>query len=315
MAAIRLALGTMHFGTTVPEATAFDLLDRYLDAGGSWLDTADCYSFWADPTGHGGASETVIGRWLARRPGARERVLLSTKVGAEPGDAGEWPANRRGLAARAVAEAVAGSLRRLGTDRIDLYWAHMEDRSVELAETVGAFADLVAAGTVARLGASNHALWRVERARNAAARRGWPGYTALQLRHSYLRPRPGAPVPDQGHRFGWVTEETLDYVASDPELTLWAYTTLLGGHYTRPERTLAEAYHHPGNDRRSAALARVADELGVSANQVVLAWLTGGTPPITPIVGVSRPEQLDEALAGAALGLPAEHRALLDEAA
>ena len=315
MAAVNLALGTMYFGTTLPEATAFDLLDRYVDAGGTWVDTADCYTFWSDDSGHGGASETVIGRWLARRPGNRERVLLSTKVGAEPGDEGEWPANRRGLSAKAVADGVAGSLRRLGTERIDLYWSHMEDRRVELAETVEAFAGLVADGTVGRLGASNHPLWRVERARSLAREAGLAGYSALQLRHSYLRPRPGAPVPDQGHRFGWVTDETLDYVESDPEMALWAYTALLNGHYVRPERTLADAYRHPGNDLRSAALDRVAGELGVSRNQVVLAWLAGGTPSITPIVGVSRPEQLDEAIAGVALALPPEHRALLDEAA
>ncbi|MFE9955163.1 hypothetical protein [Micromonospora sp. NPDC005299] len=93
-------------------------------------------------------------------------------------------------------------------------------------------------GAVGRLGASNHALWRVERARGVARANGWSGYTALQLRHPYLKPRPDASVPDQGHRFGWVTDEVLDYVSSDRELTLWAYTPLLNGSYTRDERPL-----------------------------------------------------------------------------
>jgi aryl-alcohol dehydrogenase-like predicted oxidoreductase len=311
---VNLALGTMNFGTRVADPEAFALLDRFVDAGGTLIDTADCYAFWADPSGRGGQSEALIGRWLARRPGMRDRVVLSTKAGAEPTGPGEWPANRQGLTAPAIKAAAEGSLRRLGTDRIDLYWAHMEDRSADLEETAGAFADLVAAGTAARLGCSNHPLWRVERARRIARDHGWAAYTALQLRHSYLRPRPGAPVPDQGHRFGWVTDETLDYVRSDPSMSLWAYTALLNGAYTRPDREPAEAYRHIGNDRRLAALRRVAGDLGVSPNQVVLAWLTGGEPAITPIVGVGSPEQLDEALAGARLRLSGEHRRLLDEA-
>ncbi|MDT0268817.1 aldo/keto reductase [Streptomyces sp. DSM 44915] len=314
MTAVNLALGTMLFGIKVPEETSFALLDQFVDAGGVWLDTADCYSFWADDSGHGGASERLLGRWLASRPGVRDRVRISTKVGAEPMDDGEWPANRQGLSGAAIATAVQGSLRRLGTDHLDLYWAHMEDRSVDLAETAEALAKLAADGTVGRLGASNHPLWRVERARGIARSHGWAEYTALQLRHSYFRPRPGIAVPGQNHRFGWATDETLDYVHSDPELTLWAYTTLLYGHYARPDRDPGEAYQHVGNERRAAALGQVADELGVTPNQVVLAWLTGGEPAVTPIVGVSRPEQLTEAIAGVTLELPAEHRALLDAA-
>ncbi|GAA3163388.1 aldo/keto reductase [Planomonospora alba] len=312
---VNLALGAMYFGTRLDESAAFDLLDRFVDAGGTLIDTADCYAFWSDPSGRGGQSEEVIGRWLARRPGMRDRVRLSTKAGAEPVGPGEWPANRQGLSAPAIRSAVEGSLRRLGTDRIDLYWAHMEDRATPVEETVGAFAELVGAGKALRLGCSNHPLWRVERARQIAWRGGLPGYTALQLRHSYVQPRPGASVPDQGHRFGWVTDEVVDYVHSDPGLSLWVYTALLNGAYTRADRPLADAYDHPGTTRRLAALARVADELGVSRNQVVLAWLTGGDPAMTPIVGVSGPGQLDEALAGAALVLDAGHRALLDAAA
>lgn len=315
MTAANFALGTMYFGTRVDEKTSFELLDRFVDAGGRLIDTADAYTFWASPTGTGGQSEELIGRWLAARPGMRDRVLLSTKVGAEPmGPVEDWPGNRQGLSAAAVKTAFEGSARRLGTDFVDLYWAHMEDRSVELAETAGALAELVAAGQVGRLGCSNHPVWRVERARRIARDHGWAEYTALQLRHSYLRPRPGAPVPDQGHRFGWVSEEVLDYVHSEG-LELWAYTALLNGAYVRPDRTLAEAYEHVGNDRRRAALDQVAGELGATRNQVVLAWLTGGTPAITPIVGVSNVDQLTEAIAAADVVLSAEQRRRLDEAA
>ncbi|WP_320772711.1 aldo/keto reductase [Streptomyces sp. CRN 30] len=313
MPEVNLVLGTLSFGTTVDVDTSFDLLDRFVDAGGTLLDTADCYAFWDDPSGRGGQSEEVLGRWLAARPGRRERVYLSSKVGAEPGGPGDWPANRQGLSAAAVRAGAEGSLRRLGTDRIDLYWAHMEDRSVDLAETAEGFGALVAEGVVGRVGCSNHPVWRVERARQIARRNGWAGFSALQLRHSYLQPRPGIPVSGVNHRFAWVTDEVVDYVDSEPELDLWVYTALLNGFYGRPEeRPLPGAYDHPGTPRRLAALDKVAGELGVSRNQVVLAWLIGGRPGATPIVGVSRPEQLDEALAGARLRLPDEHRGLLD---
>ncbi|MDT0543563.1 MULTISPECIES: aldo/keto reductase [Streptomyces] len=313
MPVVDFALGTMGFGTKVDAATSLHLLDRFADAGGTIVDTANCYAFWSDPSSRGGQSEEVIGRWLARRGGRRDQVYLSTKAGAQPVGPGDWPANREGLSASAIKAAVEGSLRRMGTDRIDLYWAHMEDRTVPLAESAEAFGALVATGAVGRLGCSNHPVWRVERARRIAKDNGWAGYTALQLRHSYLQPHPGVPVPDQGHRFGWVTEEVIDYVDSEPDVSLWVYTALLNGFYTRPDRPLADAYDHPNTSRRLAALDKVAGELGVSRNQVVLAWLIGGKPAAVPIVGVSTPEQLDEALAGARLRLPAEHRRLLDE--
>ncbi|MGO4418867.1 aldo/keto reductase [Streptomyces sp. MCAF7] len=312
---VNFALGTMGFGTKVDAATSLNLLDRFADAGGTLVDTANCYAFWTDPNGRGGHSEEVIGQWLARRPALRDQMYLSTKAGAQPTGPGDWPANREGLSASALKAAVEGSLRRLGTDRIDLYWAHMEDRTVSLAESAEAFGALVAEGVVGRLGCSNHPVWRVERARQIATTNGWAGYTALQLRHSYLQPRPGAPVPDQSHRFGWVTDEVVDYVDSEPDLSLWVYTALLNGSYARPDRPLLAAYDHPGTTQRLAALDKVAGELGVSRNQVVLAWLIGGSPAATPIIGVSTSEQLGEALAGARLQLPAEHRRLLDETA
>jgi aryl-alcohol dehydrogenase-like predicted oxidoreductase len=308
-----LALGTMFFDTRVDEQTSFDLLDRFVEAGGRVIDTANAYSFWTDPSGLGGQSEALIGSWLARRPGLRDHLVISTKVGAAPTVAGEWPSSAEGLSAPAIKAAAEASLARLGTDRIDLYWTHMQDLKVPLEETVGALADLVADGTVGRLGCSNHPVWRVERARQIAWANGWASYGAIQLRHSYLQPRPGAwATVDASHRF--VTEDVLDYVQGDPELSLWAYTALINGAYTRADRPLPEGYHHPGTTRRLAALAVVADQLGVSRNQVVLAWLAGGDPPVTPIVGVSTPEQLDEAVAGFALTLTPEQRQRLDAA-
>jgi aryl-alcohol dehydrogenase-like predicted oxidoreductase len=305
-----VVLGTMYFGTRTDETTSMALLDRFVDRGGAWIDTANCYSFWADPSGVGGQSEQVIGRWLAARPGVRERVRISTKVRHQPTVPGQWPESAEGLSAPAIRDAARKSLGRLGTDRIDLYWAHAEDRTVPLDETVETFGELVEAGLVRRLGASNHAAWRVERARHLARERGVPGYSAMQLRHSYVQPRPGAPL-DTGHQ--QVSPEALDYVRSEGDLALWVYTPLINGAYTRADRPFPEAYDHPGTARRLVALNDVAREVEATPNQVVLAWLLGGDPPIATIVGVSSAQQLDEALAARDLRLTDEQRRRMDE--
>src|SRR3954454_9855620 len=163
-----LVLGTMYFGTGSDEATSYALLDRFVEAGGRVLDTANCYSFSSSPTGHGGQSEALIGRCLAANPGLREELTIATKVGVEPRDEG----GVEGLSAPVIERESARSRERLGVDAIDLYWAHGEDRSTDLEETVAAFGELVAGGVVRRLGVSNHPTWRVERARAIAAALG-----------------------------------------------------------------------------------------------------------------------------------------------
>jgi len=284
----------MEFGTRIGAAESFAILDRFVERGGRWIDTANNYCFWQHPSGLGGQSEELIGRWLAARPGLRDRVLISTKMGAQPTDPPRGLEAPEGLGRATVRAAIEQSLRRLGTDRVDLYWAHIEDRAVPLDETVEAFGELVARGPVGRIGASNHATWRVERGRAIAASKGLPGWTAVQLRHSYVQPRPGAALVSRSHRL--VSPETLDYVRAEPALDLWAYSTLLSGGYVRADRPLEEAYEHPGTSRRLAVLAEVAAELGVTPNQVVLAWLLGGDPGVSPIVGATTVERVDEAL-------------------
>lgn len=304
-----IVLGAMLFGTRIGEAESFALLDRFVERGGRWIDTANNYAFWEHPSGLGGQSERTVGRWLAQRPGMRDRVLLSTKVGAQPTDPTRGLDSAEGLSAEVVRAAMSASLDRLGVEHVDLYWAHVEDRSVPLAETVGVFGELVADGRARRIGASNTPAWRVERARGLAAGQGVAGWTALQLRHSYLQPRPGAPLESWSHR--QVSPETLDYVRSEPGLELWAYTTLLNGGYGRADRPLERAYDHPGTASRSAALAEVSRELGATRNQVVLAWLLGGDPAVLPIVGASTVERLDEVMDSIDLKLDAESRARL----
>lgn len=293
-----LVLGTMYFGTRTDEATSFALLDRFVSAGGRMLDTANCYSFWSSPTGHGGQSEAVLGRWLAANPGLRQELVIATKVGVEPTDDG----GVEGLSATVIEREAARSLDRLGIDAIDLYWAHGEDRSTDLEETVSAFGGLVSAGLVRRLGVSNHPTWRVERGRAIARELEVEPWTALQLTTSYVEPRPGAAVPGKDHRFGWVTEETHDYLAEHPDLDLWVYSPLVQGSYDRSDRPFPEAYDHPGTAARLAELRVEADARGVPASQLVLAWMLG--QHWCPIVGVSSAEQLDSALGAASLAAP-----------
>jgi len=293
----------MMFGTTIDEKTSFALLDRFVERGGVWIDTADCYSFWASESGQGGDSERVIGRWLAARPGMRERVRISTKLGAEPLWAGSWPERRAGLSRRAVLDAFAGSLDRLGVDSVDLLWLHQEDRTVPIEETVEALAELTGQGLARRVGASNHPAWRVERARAHARSIGALPLDALQLNSTYLRIRPGTLPPGVVHPFGVLSDEQLDY-ARTHGLEVWAYTPLLSGAYDNPEKEIPEVYDHPGTTRRLEALDSVAGELGASRGQVVLAWQVARG--IRPMLGGSRVEQLDIALDGVRLELSPE---------
>jgi len=299
----------MSFGTLVDEDTSFALLDRFVERGGTWIDTADCYSFWASESGHGGASEEVIGRWLAARPGARQQVRISTKVGAEPLWPGSWPDHRTGLSPRAIGAAVEGILDRLGVDRIDLLWLHQEDRAVAIEDTVDALAALTSAGTVTRVGASNHPAWRIERARAHAKSIGSVPIDAFQLNSTYLRTRPGTLPPGVAHPFGVLSDEQRDF-ARDNGIEVWAYTPLLSGAYDNQAKPVPEVYDHPGTTRRLAVLEEIAAARGVGRGQIVLGWqLARG---IRPIVGGSRVEQLDAAMDAASISLTAQEFDRLD---
>nr|WP_279672381.1 aldo/keto reductase [Flexivirga meconopsidis] len=302
----------MYFGTRSDEKDSFALLDRFVERGGRTIDTANCYAFWASDTGAGGQSEAVIGRWLAANPGLRDELTIATKVGQEPVTPGKFDIVE-GLSAPVIAREVERSRERLGVETIDIYWAHGEDRATALEETVEAFGRTVQSGVVRRLGISNHPTWRVERARALAAAQGLEPFSLLQLTTSYLRPRPDIAVPGKDHRFGFATDETMDYVTSNG-LELWAYSPLIQGSYDRSDRPFPEAYRHPGSDARLAALHDVAGALDATAGQTVLAWLLRSDPPVRPIVGVSSLEQLDQALAAAELPITTEQLSALDAA-
>lgn len=307
-----LCLGTMYFGYRTDEATAFAILDRFREAGGTFLDTANNYGQWH---GDAGESERVIGRWLKSRKAGE--MVIATKVGARttvPGD----PDSRhwQGLGAEAIRADAETSLRNLGVERLDLYYAHIDDRSTPLEETVGAFAALAESGTAGLLGASNTATWRIERARTIAE--GRPRYSCVQQEHTYLLPQPG---PGQ---LSLISEELLDYAGAE-QLTLLAYSPLLAGWYARaahserqrPERPLLRGggiYDHPGSAARYAVLRAVAADLGATPNQVVLAWLLRRQPRIIPIPGASSVAQLEEILGATQLKLDESCMTRLNEA-
>jgi aryl-alcohol dehydrogenase-like predicted oxidoreductase len=301
----RIALGAMQMGNATNEQDSVHILDRYREAGGTFIDTADCYEWWAARDSRGGESEELLGRWL-RHGGRRDQVFLATKGSGLPEYSPQlwaadgtpnWDLARRtfaGAGGDTLRHALDGSLRRLGTDHVDLYYVHVDDLATPLEETLEALAGLVRAGKIRYLGWSNVRTWRMERIRQLCDRYGWPAPVALQQQHSYLRPRPGV---DRG---SITNGEQLDYLAAHEDLTLVAYSPILKGIYDDPAKRAAhwmmEAYAGPDSDARLAVLAEVAAEVGVTPNQLVLAWLMRQRPATVPLVGPRTPEQFEAAL-------------------
>ena len=308
-----LSLGAMLMGSRTDEATSFAILDRFVEAGGTFIDTSGNYAFWVHGT-QGGESEELLGRWRRSR-GIGDEIVIATKVGARPlAPSTGFDTELDGLSAKAIRESAERSMSRLGVGRLDLMYAHVEDPAVPLSETVEGFAELVSDGVVGLLGVSNHWAWRVERARALAFGAGLPGYEVLQYCHTYLRQRtdlPGRWSPDGEP--GAAGPDLLSYVRAS-ELTLVAYSPLLSGAYVRADKPLGPEFSHAGTAPRLAALREVAAETGATVNQVVLAWLMGGELPVIPLVGASSVAQLEESLGAADLELSAEQRARLDQA-
>lgn len=307
----RIALGAMYLGTRVGERESFAVLDRYVELGGRWIDTSNNYAFLEHPSGRGGQSEALIGRWLAANPGVP--VRLSTKVGAQPRFPGGFPGHLEGLGRDVVQASLAESLERLGRERVDLFWAHVEDPAVPLPELIATFSELVEVGTIGAYGVSNHPAWLVSEIRTRAELTGNVPPSVWQMRYSHFHPLPRVPVAGQPIPLGMLSDDGVDLLRRRPALSGWVYTSLLLGSYERAER-LAPEYRHEGNERRSIALDDVATRRGLSRSQVVLAWLACGDPSLVPIVGSSRPEQVEQAVAAVAVELSEEERGLLDGA-
>jgi aryl-alcohol dehydrogenase-like predicted oxidoreductase len=303
-----VCFGTMIFGTRVAEADAFALLDRYVERGGTFIDTANNYAFW-EPGGVGDESELVLGRWLRSR-GCRDDVVLATKVGARPTVAGTGFETAEGLSAAAIRSAIDGSLRRLGTDHVELLYAHVDDRAVALEETLQAFTAVVDAGKAGSIGASNFRAWRLALAQELSARDGFSAYCCVQQRFSYLQPRPRSDLDVQVA----VDDDLLDLCAATATSIL-AYSPLLSGAYVRPDVELNPAYRSVDNQHRLKAVREVAREIGATANQVVLAWLRQSSGRhVVPVIAASSLGQLDENLDAVGLRLEEAQLAALQVA-
>lgn len=295
----QMALGAMFMGTRTDRAVSFTLLDRYAEAGGSFIDTANIYAAWV-PGFRGGESETLLGEWMRER-GNRSRLFLATKVGFG------YPGVERGLRSAQIEEECEKSLKRLGIETIDLYYAHVDDRRIPQEESLEAFHRLVRAGKVRFIGASNFLAWRLAEAAALARLESWEGYCCIQQRHTFLRPRPGASFDPQIA----ANEDLLDF-CGEREMTLLAYSPLLGGAYTRADRPLPEEYRHPESDARLSRLAKIARDFSVTLNQVVLAWMMRSTPPVIPVMAASTPQQLEENLGALAVELTPEQIVYLE---
>jgi aryl-alcohol dehydrogenase-like predicted oxidoreductase len=299
-----LCMGAMFLGTHQDEPTSFALLDQYVEAGGMFIDTANIYAAWV-PGFRGGESETVLGHWLKAR-GNRDKLFLATKVGFGYQDVGTE------LSPRTIEAECDKSLKRLGVDTIDLYYAHVDDRVTPLHETLAAFDRLVSAGKVRYIGASNYLAYRLERAHTLAKLHDWTPFRCLQQRYTYVQPRPG--VRNVGAQ-QYITDEILDYVRwRKGDMTLLAYSVLLGGGYTRADRSIPEQYDTADNNTRVETLRAVAQENHCTPNQVVLAWLMQGDPPVLPLIATSTPAQMRENLAALDVQLSEEQMQRLNSA-
>ena len=292
------------FGWTVDRASSFRLLDALVDAGLTAIDTADVYSAWA-PGHAGGESETVIGEWLRARPGMRARVTLMTKVGME------IPGQGTGLSAAWIARAAEDSLRRLGTDVIDLYYAHKDDETVAQEETARAFAALVAAGKVRTLGASNFSAARLESALATSTALGLPRYEVMQPHYNLMERGIEAELLPACVRHG---------------LSVAPYFALAAGFLTGKYRSEADLgksvrgargagkYLTPKGLAVLAALDAVAARTGATPGQVALAWLIARPGVTAVLASATSLEQLAELVPAATLSLDAAAMEQLGEA-
>jgi aryl-alcohol dehydrogenase (NADP+) len=295
-----LCLGGNVFGWTADERQSFAVLDAYAAAGGNFVDTADGYSAWV-PGHTGGESETIIGRWMQARRN-REKVIVATKVGRMPG--------MLGLATATIAQGAEDSLRRLQTDRIDLYYAHADDPKTPLEETLGAFDTLVRAGKVRAIAASNYTAPRLAEALAVSDREGFARYVALQPHYNLV------------HRGEY--EEELAALCARAGLACLPYYALasgfLSGKYrpgakvesARAER--ARGYLDERGKKTLTALDAIAAEHRTTVAAVALAWLLAQPAVAAPIASARTPEQLAELLPMAGLRLTAAEVRRLAEA-
>ena len=298
-----LSLGCNVFGWPADEPTTFSLLDAWVDGGGNLIDTADVYSAWVP--GHvGGESETLIGKWLHLNPAKRDRIVLATKVGNPMGP------GKKGLGAARIRQAVDESLQRLQTDCIDLYQSHIDDPETPLEETLGAYAELIKAGKVRAIGASNYSAPRLAEALRLSAEKGLPRYESLQPLYNLI------------DRAGFEAE--LAPLCAAHDVGVINFYGLAAGFLTGKYRTADDAgkslrgqnvvkrYLNERGLAILAALDRVAARAGATSGQVALAWQMQRLAITSPIASATSLAQMAELLAAMRLVLSPEDMGELD---
>ena len=285
-----LALGGNTFGWTSDQQTSHSVLDAFTREGGNFIDTADSYSVWAEGN-TGGESETIIGDWMARRSN-RSQVIIGTKVSQHPDFAG--------LSRKNIVAASEASLRRLGTDYIDLYYAHFDDETTPLEETVGAFDDLVIAGKIRHVGLSNYSADRIREWIRIADDYGYARPVALQPHYNLV------------HRTGF--EGELASLAATNGLGVIPYWSLASGFLTGKYRTredlvgtprekMAGSYFSTEGLRVISVLDDIAQERGTTIATTALAWLLTRPNIAAPIASARTAEQLPDLMGAASLAL------------
>jgi aryl-alcohol dehydrogenase-like predicted oxidoreductase len=297
-----ITLGGNVFGWTLSEADTFHQLDRAVEAGLNFIDTADVYSRWA-PGHSGGESETILGKWFAKS-GRRKDVILATKVGMDMGD------DKKGLSPAYIAQAVDASLKRLQTDSIDLYQAHKDDEATPLEETLSAFDKLVEAGKIRYIGASNYTGARLAKAFEISRKNDLPTYVSLQPHYNLVERLP--------------FESDLLPVVKKYQLGVIPYFSLAAGFLTGKYRKAEDAANAARggmvkkylNERGFAvvdALATIAEQHGSTPGQVALAWLLAQPGVTSPIASATSDKHLDDLIAAANLKLDQKSISELDE--
>jgi len=298
-----LVFGGNVFGWTVDEPSAFRLLDRFVDSGLNAIDTADVYSRWV-PGNQGGESETIIGNWLKRSPARRDRIVLITKVGAAPG------ADGKGLSAKSIAAGVEASLKRLRTERIDLYLSHRPDAATPIEETLGAYDALIRAGKVRAVGGSNSTAAGLREALDTAAAKRLPRYEVEQPEYNlYERGRFEGPLRDLCIARG---------------VGVIVYYSLASGFLSGKYRSKAdlkgarsggvEKYLNQRGLRILGALDAVARAHGAKPAEVALAWLIAREGVTAPIASATNADQVDSLVRATQLELSAQETAALTAA-
>ena len=296
-----VALGSNTFGWTSSKQVSFDIMDAYAEGGGNFIDSADVYSVWV-PGNSGGEAESIMGEWLSAR-GNRGSVVVATKVSQHP----EYP----GLSATNITAAAHASLRRLQTDYIDLYYAHYDDPSTPLEETVHAFDRLVVDGVVRSVGISNYSPERVAEWVDIAGKDGLGLPAALQPHYNLLVRKE--------------VEQQVLPLALEHQLAVVPYRGLAGGFLTGKYRSSVDAADVARKDdvsdyltERGFAVAqevgRVANELGVEPASVALAWLRSRPAVVAPIASASKADQVAPLMISAALTLTDNQLGRLEEA-